>query len=682
MIQQLLKIQKGLRFRTKLIITIETLVVFITLICGFLVYNNTHFLVRAILQNKLIAIASSVASVVNNEKIESIQDEKNSESESYLDIKEFLRKAAKSDESVDSVYIMEKTEKENILSFVVDSAITEDSNNDGDISDDEKEAAIGEEYDISEFPQMKEAFNTKTSDDTISCDKWGCWLSGYAPILNKNNETIAIIGVDISADQIISYEKKLKFSLLMILGIIFTLFPIFLFFYLKNSLNPISEISKSIEKFSGDLSTRMSVGRKDEFGLISQNFNRMADELTDLVKNMEEKVEERTREIASQKKHIEIEKNKTESILKSIGDGVFVINTDFKITMFNKTSELITGFSSEEVLDKRYNEVLRFVNDFDETQSNNSFIENAMSTGKPESMPDHTMLINKFGQKIPVSDSASPLKNEAGKVIGCVIVFRDIAHEYEIDKAKTEFVSLASHQLRTPLSSINWYTEMLLTGDAGKINSDQKNYLQEIYQGNQRMIDLVNSLLNVSRLEMGTFLVEPKKTNILKMADEVIKELLPRSLTKNIKITANYAKNIPEIKVDPKLMRIIFQNLLSNSIKYTPTEGKISLKIDKDIHNINIEIADNGMGIPKNQKENIFSKFFRADNVRQTETEGTGLGLYLVKSIIEHCEGKINFESTEGKGTTFFVSIPLSGMKAKKGTKEIAEVNRKIEKIA
>ncbi|MFA6184056.1 MAG: ATP-binding protein [Parcubacteria group bacterium] len=674
----------GLSFKSKLILTIESLVIIVTLVCGVLVYNNTHTLVREILRNKLMAIASTTASIINSNQVESIErslDE--NQEDTRLNLKEMLLKTSSSDIDIDSIYIMTKSDNENVLKFIADSTVTEDADKNGTIEDDEKEATLGEEYDISPFPEMKNAFNGKTADYQTSCDKWGCWLSGYAPILNTDGEAIAIVGVDISADQIATYEKKLKISLLSILGIIITFFPIFLFFHLKHLLEPISEVYKSIEKFSGDLSTRMNISdRKDEFGLISRNFNRMADELTDLVKNMEDKVEERTEEIANQKKHIEAEKNKTESILKSIGDGVFVVDKNLCIAMFNKVSENITGFSANEALGKKYSEVFNLIDEIDETKKNDDFIKNAIGTGETQKMPSRTILINKYGHKIPVSDSAAPLKDEDGKVIGCVVVFRDITHEYEIDKAKTEFVSLASHQLRTPLSSINWYAEMLLGGDAGKINAEQKSYLKEIYYGNQRMIHLVNSLLNVSRLEMGTFLVEPQETNILEMADDVIKELLPRSTEKNIKIKSNYAKNIPEIKVDPKLMRIIFQNLLSNSLKYTPAKGKIELKISKDERNINIEITDNGMGIPESQKNNIFSKFFRADNVRQTETEGTGLGLYLVKSIIDHSEGKIVFKSIEGKGTTFFISIPLTGMKAKKGTKEITEVNRKIGGIA
>lgn len=337
-------------------------------------------------------------------------------------------------------------------------------------------------------------------------------------------------------------------------------------------------------------------------------------------------------------------------------------------------AEKITGFKQDEIIGKRIDKMFKLINPTTGDDKDTCLIEDVFKTGKTQKGSATTILINKNGHPVPIAKSASPLKNKDGEIIGCVVVFRDVTHEYSVDKAKTEFVSLASHQLRTPLSSINWYTELLLAGDVGKISKSQKEYLDQIYKGNQRMIGLVNSLLNVSRLEMGTFIIEPKKMNILELADDMLNELTPRIKERNIEIKRNYDHEIPQIKADPKLVRIIFQNLLSNAIKYNKMNGEVELKINKDSKNIQIEVRDSGLGIPKKQQLNIFSKFFRADNVRQTETEGTGLGLYLVKAIIDQVQGKIKFESKEKFGTTFFVTLPLAGMRAKKGTREIIDV--------
>ncbi len=264
-----------------------------------------------------------------------------------------------------------------------------------------------------------------------------------------------------------------------------------------------------------------------------------------------------------------------------------------------------------------------------------------------------------------------PIRNNNGKVVKMVGVNFDVTKEHAVDQAKTEFVSLASHQLRTPLSAINWYTEMLLAGDAGAITDDQKNYLEEIYHGNQRMVDLVNALLNVSRMELGTFIVEPEPTNIIQLAQDVVKEQNPQITQRKIQLTVKFAKDIPVMQVDPKLLRMVFQNLLSNSVKYTPEGGAVTMSIQRDDKDnaVAITVADTGYGIPKEQHDKIFSKLFRADNVREQDTDGTGLGLYIVKSIVEQSNGKIWFESEKDKGTTFHVTLPLAGMKKKSGTK-------------
>jgi signal transduction histidine kinase len=216
---------------------------------------------------------------------------------------------------------------------------------------------------------------------------------------------------------------------------------------------------------------------------------------------------------------------------------------------------------------------------------------------------------------------------------------------------------------------------MLLNGDAGKINKDQKAYLDEIYKGNQRMVELVNSLLNVSRLDLGTFGIVSKPIDIRSVIDDVVSEMKHLIELKKQKITVDYPVKLANIHADPKLMRVIMQNLISNAIKYTPEGGKIEIEVNYH-HNSPktayvIKVSDNGYGIPESQKSKIFTKLFRADNVRAMDTEGTGLGLYIVKSILDEAGGSISFDSIEKKGTTFKVTLPSSGMKQKNGDKSI-----------
>jgi PAS domain S-box-containing protein len=269
---------------------------------------------------------------------------------------------------------------------------------------------------------------------------------------------------------------------------------------------------------------------------------------------------------------------------------------------------------------------------------------------------------------------------EPSRVIG---VNMDVTREQEIDKAKSEFVSLASHQLRTPLTSMGWYAEMLLAGDAGRLNPGQKEYIEEIYKGNKRMVELVNALLNVSRLEMGTFMIEPELADLVTLAKDAVKEQKPQMEAKLQTFTEDYGKSSLKFPVDVKLFRMVIQNLLSNAIKYTPEKGKITLGIKllgqmpekfKDFgraEDVLVYVADNGMGIPKAQQGSIFMKLFRADNAKISVTEGTGLGLYIVKTIVERSGGRVWFESAENRGSTFYTLIPKQGMKAKKGSKAL-----------
>lgn len=254
-------------------------------------------------------------------------------------------------------------------------------------------------------------------------------------------------------------------------------------------------------------------------------------------------------------------------------------------------------------------------------------------------------------------------------LMGIFILYVRYVKEKEIDLAKSEFVSLASHQLKTPLTTISWYAELLLNGRAGKVAEKQKEYLEKIFHNNRRMVKLVNALLNTSRIELGTLAIEPKPVNLIEVVDSVLDELSVQIKNKRLQTERDYEKNLPVINADPQLTRIIFQNLLSNSVKYTPDRGIISLTIKTHQSDILIKVSDSGCGIPKAQQWQIFKKLFRADNVREKDPDGTGLGLYIVKSVIEQFGGKIWFESTQNKGTIFYVMIPLKGMEKKKGTK-------------
>jgi len=260
--------------------------------------------------------------------------------------------------------------------------------------------------------------------------------------------------------------------------------------------------------------------------------------------------------------------------------------------------------------------------------------------------------------KFPVASVITPIIVDK-KIVGAVETFRDISKEHEADKAKTEFASLVSHQLRTPFATINWYVELLLTQEVGTLNDKQLKYLTEVYKASKRMVALVNVLLSVSRIETGKSDIEEIPTDVILLADTILKEEELKIKRKMISVDKIYGKNIPHIMADPKQLTIIFQNLLNNAIKYTPKKGNIRLTIEQKNDDMHITVADTGIGIPKSCQPQIFSRFYRAENAVEQEPEGIGLGLYIVKAVITLMRGTISFESKKDKGTTFTVSFPV-----------------------
>ncbi|MFH0951532.1 MAG: ATP-binding protein [bacterium] len=355
------------------------------------------------------------------------------------------------------------------------------------------------------------------------------------------------------------------------------------------------------------------------------------------------------------------------NIAQTIGEGLIVIRKNKNIMFFNNAAERLTGYMAHEVLGRSYSGFMRFM---DEASGQNvdEFIKNTIHYNKQHTVGKDTVLKVKDDNLVPIAAVASPLLNRNMETVGCIVVFRDVTKEREVDRAKTEFVSLASHQLQTPLSAVNWHTEMLLDGAPGPLNKKQKEFVRAIFEGNQRMIKLVNALLNVSRIDMGTLSVTPKKTNLTKLINTVIEELLFKIDVKDLKIVKKYVK-LPKINIDAQLMSIVLQNVISNAIKYSREKSKVYISTSKDKHYVIIAVKDYGYGIPKAEQPRIFTKLFRADNVKTRKVEGTGLGLYVAKSVIDAFRGKIWFVSEENKGTTFFIAIPLKGAPKIEGTR-------------
>lgn len=255
----------------------------------------------------------------------------------------------------------------------------------------------------------------------------------------------------------------------------------------------------------------------------------------------------------------------------------------------------------------------------------------------------------------------------------------------QLDKEKSEFVSTVAHQLRTPLSAIKWTLDLLLKGEtAGELSVEQRALLMKANESNERIINLIRDMLGIDRIESGAYGMSFVEINILDLINNILADFESQAMRKKIEIVVNKDETLPKISVDPQRMRAVLQNLIENAMKYTREGGVITIDVHSasvvataglnaknnsasgvkqavsaEPDHINIAVSDNGIGIPKDQQKDIFKRFFRAENAKTLDPEGSGLGLFIVKTIIDRHGGTLDFKSEEGKGTTFLISLPL-----------------------
>jgi len=228
----------------------------------------------------------------------------------------------------------------------------------------------------------------------------------------------------------------------------------------------------------------------------------------------------------------------------------------------------------------------------------------------------------------------------------------------EIDRTKSEFVSLASHQLRTPLTITSWYAERLESKIKEQDYEAQLRYLRAVQKANERMTKLLEALLNVSRIELGTISLQAERVDCVLVAESVLEEFVPQIREKDLVFDKAYDKKGAYCLGDGEFLHMALENIVSNAVRYTPSGGEISLRVVAERNTVRVEIRDTGCGIPREQQSKVFTKMFRADNAAQIDRMGSGLGLYITKWIVEQSGGKIWFESEEGRGTIFYIQLP------------------------
>lgn len=358
--------------------------------------------------------------------------------------------------------------------------------------------------------------------------------------------------------------------------------------------------------------------------------------------------------ISEKEKLLTEERDKFQLLIENLKDGLIVLDSQNRVMFVNKTAEQILGIERNSVLGKEVTVTMfedpKFQNLgrvilIKEEAAKGQFIPAEIQIQKPQPAVLQIYSISIF---------------EKEKLTATMKILHDISREKEIEKTKSEFISVAAHQLRTPLSAIKWVFSIILEGDAGKLTSEQKELLEKGQFSTERMIRLVNDLLNVSRIEEGKFgynftevAVEKIIKKIIEMEEEKIKEKSIRLIFRKLK------KGLPPVRGDEERLFMVFQNLIENAINYTLRKGTIEISLSYDRTNVVIKIKDDGIGIPKSQMEKLFTKFFRGSNALKLQTEGSGLGLFITKNIVDKHNGKLIIESEEGKGTTVYIALPF-----------------------
>lgn len=386
-------------------------------------------------------------------------------------------------------------------------------------------------------------------------------------------------------------------------------------------------------------------------------------ELRENLLSLDSQVRERTRKLENSKTALmniledfrkqkiltEEEQKKNLAIINNFPDGLLIFDNESRLLIINVKAKEYLGVSQ---LDYLYHESWNVENIVEFKSLMEVIGSDIRNVSKQELMISPDLILEVSVQEY----------SEKSMKYGKFVILHDITREKKVQSLKSEFVSIAAHQLRTPLSAIKWTLTSLLDEDFGKLNEEQRKYLGKTNLSNERMINLVDDLLNLSRIEEGRYIYKTSVASIEKLMSAILKIVELKAKEKNIKIILNLEEGLPDIVIDEEKIKLVMQNLVENAINYSHAGSKVYVKAQHDIkkRQIVFSVKDNGIGIPEEQRDRIFTKFFRAENAVRAETVGSGLGLFIDKNIVEAHKGKIWFESLLNKGATFSFFIPYT----------------------
>lgn len=358
-------------------------------------------------------------------------------------------------------------------------------------------------------------------------------------------------------------------------------------------------------------------------------------------------VDEQAHRLAALLRVREEEATQRQSILESIADGVVVAGDAGEVVLANAAAERILGVPREKLIGRTIKRL---------------YAEMLLSGGRR--VGDHAVF--EWGDKV-VMGSLAPVKMPDETLLGYVAVFRDVTREQQAERAKSKFVATISHELRTPMTSIKGYIELVNAGAAGNVNPQQRHFLEIVQANTERMVGLVNNLIAVSEMERGPIKIEPRPVDLAKVIEESVQAMRADAAGRELDLTVNLPSDLCPARGDPQRLRQIMDNLLENALHYTPSPGRIAIwateaHLEEEgispQHYLVVSVRDSGVGIPLEEQERIFEKFYRVDNPLSTEAGGAGMGLAIVKSLVDAHSGRVWVESRVGAGSTFSFVIP------------------------
>ena len=412
-------------------------------------------------------------------------------------------------------------------------------------------------------------------------------------------------------------------------------------------VRPIRQVTGAARAIGrGEFDQEIPVTSSDEVGILAEEFNSMR-------WNLKSAVEKLTGE-----------EKKMTAIVNSIAEGLILVDSDNRVLHINPAAERLLDLSADsinkDITEIIQNEELIYIFEEDQRQIlQHKPTDQIPSKNEGINLISEVTLI-RYDETLVLRIIASPFLDENGLILGTVYLFDDITREKEIDQMKSDFISLVSHELRTPLTSIIGFVSFILDGKAGAINDRQRNSLARVQRQSKRLAALINDLLDISRIESGRIQMDQTPIPVLEIVTQRIEEIRPQADEKSIQLALTAPESVPDILGDEARMGQVFTNLIGNAIKFTPNNGEVSVEIEADGNLLHVEVIDTGPGIPPEERQKIFDKFYQLSDISTRQQGGSGLGLSISKSIVEAHGGKLWIDDgNQGKGSNFQFVLPV-----------------------